>query len=163
MRSPWHKSLSCVGLGAQVFRAYRPAHRHISRATIQDVLMLFYDLLPFVGDRIVHYLGSEERLRLGIAARRLHPAISWARWHEGRRRLQGIRDRLAKRRNDNNYHKLMHFSYIDNTERWDDSDSYIEKEGDDIIEAMRTEQRLRRRYLKQLLAIAEVRRRPYLQ
>ena len=118
--------------------------------------MLFYDMLPFVGIKIVPYLAKEERLRLGIARRFLHPCISWARWHEGRctaLRLRGIRDRLAKKRVDNTYNKLIHFSYIDNTERWDDSDScdeYIEKEGDDIIEAMRTEQRLRRTYLKQL-------------
>ena len=112
VRSLWPKSLSCVALRPKVVRAYRPAHRHISRATIQDVLMLFYDLLPFVGDRLVYYLGSEERLRLGIAGRRLHPAISWARYNEGRLRvlrLHGTATRLHKMRVDQIYKKLKLF------------------------------------------------------
>ena len=112
--------------------------------------MRFYDLLPFVGDKLVDYLASEERLRLGIAARFLHPAISWARYAEGRCRLIRLRwtpHRIASQRVRELYQRLLIFSKYDN--RWHESDS-AEIEHEAIIEAIRTEERLRKAYLNQL-------------
>ena len=146
------KSLSCVTFGPKVFRTYRPAHRQISRATIQDVQMRFYDLLPFVGDKLVHYFASEERLRLGIAARFLHPAITWARLREGclrRVRLHHTATRIHGNRIRQIYQRLLIFSQADNAELWHESD-WAEIEREAITEAIRKDERLRKAYLSQL-------------
>ena len=108
--------------------------------------MRFYDLLPFVGDKLVDYLASEERLRLGIAARFLHPAITWARLNEGslkRIRLHCSATRRHGRRIHQIYNRLLIFSQADNAELWHESD-WAEIEGEAIIEAIRTEERLRK-------------------
>ena len=113
--------------------------------------MRFYDLLPFVGDKLVDYLASEERLRLGIAARFLHPAITWARLNEGLRRirLHCTAGRIHGRRIRQIYQRLLIFSEADNAELWHESD-WAEIEREAILEAIRTDERLRKAYLKQL-------------
>ena len=160
MRSPWPKSLSCIALCPKVVRAYRPAHRHISRATIHEVLMLV-DVLDIIGPRIVAFSGSKERLRLGIAARFLHPAIACVRnneldWkHRRTAYLQNVRRRW------DTHKMLVSMSYGDNKERWLDSDSdFGDHEEEAVRAAIAAELQLHRGYLKQLSA--EVRRRPYL-
>ena len=142
--------LSCIALCPNVFRAYRPAHRHISRATIHEVLMLV-DVLDIIGPRIVACSGKKERLRLGIAARFLHPAITWARLNEGLRRirLHCTAGRIHGRRIRQIYQRLLIFSEADNAELWHESD-WAEIEREAILEAIRTDERLRKAYLKQL-------------
>ena len=114
--------------------------------------MRFYDVLPSIGDELVDYLAREERLRLGMAARFLHPAISWARYAEGRCRFTNYRlrwtpHRIASKRVRMLYQRLLIFSEYDS--RGHEIES-TEIEHEAIIEAIRTEERLRKAYLNQL-------------
>ena len=139
-------------LGPNVFRADRPAHRQISRATMDEVWMLFLEVLSAEGCRIVQFTDSEEVIRLGIAARRLHVAIAIERNNEMQAKYNRIVDYHQHGRFAWRFKWLARVAYLQEKWLWDVDPAYADQECAKLWESQLVEARRRKRYLIELQA-----------
>ena len=112
-------------------------------------MMHFRDVLECVGDKIVSFIGSEERLRLGIAARRLHLGIARARYQELQGKYRTIANRLEQIRIGRRFRSIVRDWLIQNDRPPSPEDRSR------MWDAIYTEQNRRARYLNELQAGAD--------
>ena len=119
---------------------------------MDEVSMLFREVLSAEGCRIVQFTNSEEVVRLGIAARRLHVAIALERDNEMQAKYNRIGSYHQTMRMNWKFKALAMVAYSQEQSRWDVDPAFAEQEMAKLWETLCFEARRRQRYLIELQA-----------